>query len=109
VSTDRKLDDAQRAAARPINGNLLATGEGDDRVLACRKCGTVLCGYSDSYKDSVLVDRGSATEIPLVQDPNRYHDVAMEFRRYCCPGCQVLLTTEVVRADEPILREMRLA
>jgi N-methylhydantoinase B len=28
-------------------------------------------------------------------------------RRYCCPGCQTLMTCEVARRSEPILPEIR--
>lgn len=46
------------------------------------------------------------TEIPLVQDPSTFLDASTVFRKYACPGCQALLATEVVRADEPPVPDM---
>jgi N-methylhydantoinase B len=100
---------ADDAAHRPINSVLVALERPGGAVLACRTCGAVLSHYHGNYKEHVQLDRSPVSIIPLVGDPHRFHDEPMEFRRYCCPSCHTLLTTEVLSASEPVLPEMRLA
>ena len=69
----------------------------------------MLSGYSGNYKLGLLVDDGSVTIIPPNADPSFMLDEDIVFRRYCCPGCQTLMTTEIVRRSEPVLQEMRFA
>jgi N-methylhydantoinase B len=78
---------------------------GNERVLACN-CGQVLTPYRDNYKRGLLFEESPVTEIPLVQDPSTFLDGSTVFRKYACPGCQALLATEVVRADEPPVPDM---
>ena len=48
------------------------------------------------------------TVLPLVDDPSYFTDDSLELRRYCCPGCQVLVCAEVVGSDERHLADMSL-
>jgi N-methylhydantoinase B len=92
--------------ARQVHEYLVVRDQDDRRVIACVRCGTVICGYRDNYKEHLLAHSGPVTLIPRSTDPALFIDEPMVFRRYCCPGCQVLMTTEVVRASEPALQEM---
>lgn len=85
-----------------------ARDEGRQRVLACTQCGTTLADYAGNYKQGLLVHVGPVTQQPLVRDPLVFLDVEMQFRRYCCPGCQTLMDVEIVAAGEPVLDDMRL-
>jgi len=89
---------------RPVHEALLASGPADEEVLACRRCGTVLCAYGEDFKAVALMDEGPTTQIPgSSADPTEFLDDEVVLRRYCCPNCQVLLTTEVARAaDTPV-------
>lgn len=91
-----------------VHEYVVARDEGNQRVLACSRCTFVLGDYGDNYKRGLLVDLGDVTNIPTVGDPSLFLDEEIQFRRFCCPGCHVLMATEIVRADEPVLDEMRL-
>jgi N-methylhydantoinase B len=93
---------------RFVHEYVVAVDQDGRRILRCGRCKHELGGYRDNYKRHLLVDRSSVMAIPTVADPSFYLDEEIEFRRYCCPGCRVQMTTEVVRASEPILDEMRL-
>jgi N-methylhydantoinase B len=92
---------------RAIHEYVVARDEAGRRVLACARCAHVLSDYSGNYKLGLLVDIGAVTLIPMVRDPSVFLDEEILFRRFCCPGCQTLMATEIVRADEPVLSEMR--
>ena len=83
--------------------------EGERRVLACQRCDTVLCGYGDDFKRHVLFDEGPVTQIVGAKsDPASRLDTLVVLRQYCCPGCQVLLGSEVARAADEPWPDMRL-
>ncbi len=92
--------------SRHVHEYVVARDEGGARVLACSRCDHVLGDYGHNYKLGLLVDEGEVTLIPLVVDPATFLDETIAFRRFCCPGCQVLMATEIVRAGEPVLQEM---
>ena len=99
---------ATDAPDRFVHEYVVATQRAGKRVLACVKCGHEYCGYGGSYKSGALMDEVSVTHIPGAQDPSFYIDQPIVFRRYCCPGCRVLIATEIARADEAPFPEMRL-
>jgi N-methylhydantoinase B len=94
---------ARGEPARRVHEALVARDDGDRRVIACERCGTVICGYADDFKRHVLMHEGPTSAIPgNSTDPAERLDVEVVLRRYCCPGCTVMLGTEVARKqDEP--------
>jgi N-methylhydantoinase B len=86
-----------------------AEAEGGGDLLACRRCGEPICGYEEDPKGYLLVDEGAITQLPGVRDPAYFIDGQFVLRRYCCPSCHVLMATDVARAEEGPLSEMRLA
>jgi len=92
-----------------VHEYVVARDEGDFRVLACSCCNHVLGDYKAEYKLGLLAHEGSATLIPTTSDPGEFLDEPIVFRRFCCPGCQVLMATEIVRAGEPFVPEMKFA
>jgi N-methylhydantoinase B len=100
---------ATREQPHKVHEYVIARDEGGERVLACSRCDHVLGDYCGNYKLGLLVDESEVTSIPLVRDPAYFIDEDVVFRRYCCPSCQVLMTTEVVRRNEPALAEMLFA
>jgi N-methylhydantoinase B len=99
---------ATGAPERSVHEYVVDRDEGGERVLACARCGEVLADHAGNYKEGLLVGASSVEEIPLVSDPTEFLDQEVAFRRYCCPGCQVLMTCEVVRTEERLVEEMRL-
>jgi N-methylhydantoinase B len=93
----------------PVHDNIEAfTTDDGEPVLACIACGHVLCHYSDDYKRHSLVSAGSMADLPSATDPTVFLDDELLFNRYCCPGCQVLLTAEVTRSIDVPLPDMLL-
>ncbi|QEC50411.1 hypothetical protein FSW04_24370 [Baekduia soli] len=87
---------------------LVARDEGEHRVLACRECDTAICDYTADYKQALLMGVASPMTIPGGggKDPSHFIDVPLEFRAFCCPGCQTLMTTEILPAGTPSAPEM---
>ena len=92
--------------AQPVHAVIEATDMDGERVLACSRCHRRLAPYRGNLKAGLLVDVSPITEVPLISDPAFYIDDPVELRRYCCPGCQVMVLVEVVKADEPHLADM---
>jgi N-methylhydantoinase B len=44
-----------------------------------------------------------------VIDPSHFLDEKMVFRRFCCPGCQIQMATELLKSDEPLVSEFTFA
>jgi N-methylhydantoinase B len=93
---------------RAVHEYVVERDEAGRRVLACARCAHVLSDYSENYKHGLLVESNSVTLIPGVQDPCVFLDEKIELRRYCCPGCQILMATDIARAGEPVMFEMKL-
>jgi N-methylhydantoinase B len=91
--------------AGDVHEYVSARDEGDRRVLACKACGEILSDYREDYRIGLRVDVGPVTEIPTVDDPSFFLDEEIEFRRFCCPGCQTLMATEIARTGEPAQTE----
>jgi N-methylhydantoinase B len=95
---------------REVHEALLARDADGERVLACRRCQTVLCGYAADFKRHALVHEGPVTAVAgFTVDPRERLDDEIVLRRVCCPGCQTLLTIEVARAGDAPWADMRLA
>jgi len=103
-----RKSNATGEAERLVHEYVMAKDMGDERVLACSKCGERLAAYSDSYKRGALMNEVPVTYIPSAPDPARYIDDAMVLRRYACPGCFTQLSTDIARVGEDIFLEMEL-
>ena len=80
------------------------------RRLACARCGQILCAAGENYKAHALrIDRPIQAANPLIGDPQRFIDAAVQFRQFHCPACGGLLENEVSRAEDPLLRDIELA
>jgi N-methylhydantoinase B len=90
---------------RPVHAAIVAEDKEGFRELTCARCGVPLGGYRSNYKDSLLVSVSAVTDIPMVDDPTQFLDDELVLRRYCCPGCNVLLCTEVVKSEEPLVAD----
>jgi N-methylhydantoinase B len=78
--------------------------------LGCARCGHVLCAARENYKAHALRrDRPIQAANPLIGDPSRFIDAAVQFRQFYCPACGGLLENEVCRAEDPLLWDIELA
>jgi N-methylhydantoinase B len=93
---------------RVLNEYLELRERDGEMRFACRRCGEDLGPHGGDYKRGLLLDQGPVSVLPGGPEPAEFLDDAMVFRRYCCPGCQVLVKTEIFRADEPILPDVLL-
>lgn len=87
--------------------NLTVDPEG--RVV-CRHCDALVGSSTRTPLDqAVRNERPSSAAGPGVHaDPARFTDRSIVLRHVLCPGCLVLLQTEIVPADEPTYREWSL-
>jgi N-methylhydantoinase B len=93
---------------RHVHPAIIARDESEQRVLACATCDATLCDYGEDFKRHVLRDIAPVSEVPGGSgvDPSLFLDVEVQFRRFCCPECHTLLTTEVRRGDEDVTPDM---
>jgi len=76
----------------------------------CSRCGEGLGRATDNYRLHAALEESPVEDgNPHIGDPGRYVDCPMVLRRYYCPGCGVLLDTEVARAEDPPLWDIELA
>jgi N-methylhydantoinase B len=78
------------------------------RVLECAKCGEWLGAYDASFKTGTLYVEEPVSALTSAPDPALFVDDRMVLRRFCCPGCQTQIATEIARVDEPVFPELRL-
>jgi acetone carboxylase gamma subunit len=103
------------AAARPpvvihVTEYLDLVTVGGSRHLACARCGSVLCAARENYKAHALrIDQPIQAANPLIGNPQRFIDAAVQFRQFYCPACGGLIENEVSRAEDPLLRDIELA
>ncbi|MFT4582078.1 MAG: N-methylhydantoinase B [Gammaproteobacteria bacterium] len=108
VTLSEDVMPATGEAERLVHETVIARDKKGARELACARCGHTLGGYRSNFKKGLLMDESPITVLPATADPSYYLDDEMRLRRYCCPGCKVLMATDVVRIDEPTLEDMRL-
>jgi N-methylhydantoinase B len=110
-------DNSQEAGTVPASGEgprqvhvaIDIADRGSERMYICRGCGYSIANAGGNFKLGLKMHEGPITVIPGAVDPAESLEQRMVFRRFCCPGCLELLTTEIARADDPIVCEMRLA
>lgn len=68
----------------------------------------MLADYGGDYRLGLLAECGPVMLTPDATDPAFFLDDEIVFWRFCCPGCQMLMSTQVRRAGDPFVTEMRL-
>jgi N-methylhydantoinase B len=93
-----------------VSEALQLVGESGGREYRCLRCDGSLGAASENYKLTALIDESALSDAnPYIGDPARYVDEKMVFRRYYCPGCGVLLDTEVARSADPPLHDIEIS
>ncbi len=114
----RRLSKAPKASreklnvekARQVAEGLLLVGSGKTASLACAKCHTRISGAHENYKLHCVSETLPVTATnPHVLDPKTYIDDTVVFQTYACPGCGLLLQTEIMREGEQPLWDLQLA
>ena len=105
----RPYDGPRLPLLRHVTENLDLVDRAGDRWLACSRCGQPLGPARENYKlHCHRVDRPIQAANPLIGDPQRFIDDAVEFRQFCCPACARLIENEVSRAQDPVLHDIDL-
>ena len=89
--------------------NLAVKQDDAGKFWSCTKCDADLGPLEALYKDGCIrEDRHIATSNPLVGEPDRFIDDAVEFRQFWCPGCGALIENEIAVAGDPVLEDLSL-
>jgi N-methylhydantoinase B len=93
-----------------VSESLQLVGDDAAREYRCLRCEASLGAAAENYKLTALIEEAELGEAnPYIGDPARYVDEAMVFRRFYCPGCGVLLDTEVARASDAPLHDIEIS
>jgi acetone carboxylase gamma subunit len=88
----------------------LLVGIGSEAFLACAKCHTRISSARDNYKLHCVTESHPVTAAnPHILDPKTYIDDSVVFQTYVCPGCGLLLQTEILRPGGEPLWDLQLA
>ena len=93
-------DPGRQPTGRRLSASLELVGSGDERVIACRRCGEPLCGSHENVKLSLRMAESPTWERwPLSE---AYAGAArFVLRRFYCPSCATQMFVEVNLKDEP--------
>jgi N-methylhydantoinase B len=88
---------------------LAAKRDAQGSFWGCVRCDAELGPLEANYKEQAAAEtRDITASNPLVGDPSRFIDDAVEFRQFYCPGCGSLLENEIAVASDPILADIEL-
>lgn len=77
---------------------------------SCAECGEPFGPIDANLKESLVVNERSVAEAgPYYDDPSRFVDEDIVFRKFYCPNCGTMHFTETARAGEEILNEFQIA
>jgi N-methylhydantoinase B len=77
--------------------------------LACLRCGQPLGAVAENYKVHChRLDSPIHVASPLIGDPGRFIDDAVQFRQFCCSACGGVLENEVARRQDAVLWDIQL-
>ena len=92
-----------------VNPALAAKRDGAGLFWSCSSCSAELGGLDTNYKLQCIEERNPVQHAnPLVGDPLRFIDEAVEFRQYFCPGCGRLMENEVAVESDSVLADTEL-
>ena len=94
---------------RALSEGLLLSGCGAGGSFHCARCGGGLGAADSNYKLSTRIDQTPITKAnPHIQHATLRVDAALVLRRYHCPGCGLILDTEVALSDDAPLWDIEL-
>lgn len=100
----RRVATRPNAEMMPLDDNLVLR----DNVVRCAHCDTDLGARNGEYLANALWrEQDPLSAGPSMRaEPSLFVDRRIVLRQAFCPGCQTVLLTEIVPADEPRLRSM---
>ena len=105
----RQLPPLQSTRERQVAEGLLLGEENGRNVLACRRCRGVLCDAAENYKKHCISHGKPVSEAnPHILDPKQYIEEDIVFLEFVCPGCGLLLQTEIQRRNDAPLWDLQL-
>jgi N-methylhydantoinase B len=105
----RPYDGTRLPLVRHVTESLDLVARGDEPWLACSRCGQPLGPARENYKlHCRRLDRPIQAASPLIGEPGRFIDDAIQFRQFCCHACGRLIENEVSRAQDPVLQDIEL-
>jgi N-methylhydantoinase B len=108
ASSNRQLKLDTRDGA-PVTETLVLCGCRESAALACARCGTRISGAYENYKLHSLTETFPVTTPnPHVLEPRHYVDDSVVYRTYSCPGCGVMLQSEILRETDAPLWDLQL-
>lgn len=79
----------------------------EDGVVSCGFCSAELGANTENVKRNLAIEQVGVEEAgPHYEDPSRYVDQEMVFRKFYCPECATMLTNEVARPEDPVHDEV---
>lgn len=101
---------AEGELALSFLGVIDVRGAAGSRHYACSACEADL-GLADGVWKDATRQRETPIEdaVPHMPDPAIWVDAEMVQRDFFCPGCKRLLSSEIVRAEDPPLADIRIA
>jgi N-methylhydantoinase B len=86
--------------------NIYTDATGD--YWCCAKCQQPLGDANKNYKTQCTQEnRDISASNPLIGDPSRFVDDAVEFRQFYCTGCGSLIDNEIAVASDIIMHDVR--
>ncbi len=73
---------------------------GGEAVIRCTCCGHLIAEHGSNYLDGLALADLPVTVVPAVQPTEQMTDDAFSLRQHYCPGCHVLVSNEIKRADD---------
>lgn len=72
--------------------------------IVCTQCGKEISKINSNYKLSCIIREDPLGKAgPLLSDVSQFIDETPIFRQFFCPGCGILLDTEIARKkDDPL-------
>lgn len=79
--------------------------------ISCNDCGHQICSVDENYKRHCAMETVPLSDVgPEFESPSKLlgarHDI--EFRRFYCPSCAVLIDHEIAQAEDAILRDIEI-
>ena len=92
-----------------LSEHLAIVGTSNGGTIVCAGCRTALAAAGDDYKSGCIREDLPLTSAgPRVGNTEDFIESPMQFRCFYCPGCARRLATEVARAGDEVLDDVRL-
>lgn len=109
-SPKRKASGAKAGMLRRVTAGISLSGQGIDAQWACGDCRLLLGPTHYPFKDFARMQERNPHEVDPVMyaDPDEYCDDQIVLRQHYCPACGSLWATEVSRAKDAPIDDVRI-